>query len=251
MKRTTTVVLQTRERIGKVRVKIVTRQITLDHWIYICSWKLITTKAECICRDASFKSVLISQCFNEDNCYGAQYKFIFWLRFLILPSHRMAGTAAHFLTSSTKGTKDFLRKPKSCCWEIPQLPPKPTHSPTPSIPPKAVPGEGLLLVPTIPWRWAGISFHDGYSHTHPGHGQCEDTLRLASDTRLPDGLWGCRTGAVEKKERAKSARHHRPAMNWHQHALGLKDELQMRKPSPAKGWESITTHSPSLGCPTC
>lgn len=115
VKRTITVVLQTRERIGKVRVKIVTRQITLDHWIYICSWKLITAKAECICRDASFKSVFISQCFNEDNSYGAQYKFIFWLRFLILPSHRMAGTAAHFLTSSIKGTKDFLCKPKSCC----------------------------------------------------------------------------------------------------------------------------------------
>lgn len=52
VKRTVTVVLETRERIGKVRVEVVmTRQITLGHWIYIWSWKLITTKAECIGRD--------------------------------------------------------------------------------------------------------------------------------------------------------------------------------------------------------
>lgn len=44
----------------------------------------------------------------------------------------MPGAVAHFFTSSIKGTRDFLCKPKLCCWEIPQLPPKPTHSPIPS-----------------------------------------------------------------------------------------------------------------------
>lgn len=220
-----TVVLQVKERIGKVRVKIVAKRIMSDHKIYISSWTPITIKVHHICRDVSFKIVLISQWFNEDNCHGVHGKLIFWLRFLIPPSHKMAGAAIHFPANSIKTTKGLLCKLKSRCWEsspnshltqhiLPLYPP----------PQRAVLGVGLLLVHTIPWQWGGTSFHDVYSHKHPGHGQCGDTLMLANDILLPDGLLGCHTGAVKKQERAMSVSQHHSALNWHLHASELKDD---------------------------
>lgn len=136
----------------------------------------------------------------------------------------MSGAAVHCPANFMKATKGLLCKPKWCCWECSPNSHLSQHFlPLPPPLQRAMLGRGLLLVHTIPWQWGGISFHDVYSHKHPGHGQCGDNLMPASDTLLPDGLLGCHTGAVNKQKRAVSVSQHHSALNWHLHTLQLKD----------------------------